>query len=178
MTCPVFALVVLTKKVMISIIPCFLCMIKWKVLVIPETIQSRGSQTHSGHVPLKFLMTKRLSKIKVHWPMSTQWYFKIVSDVPESFLSSQSRKHFESDASKSFSSLGWIESQELSSHFEPLVCELESMSSKITFNIFPVIFYYKLVLNELQNGTHRPKILCSTSSAVSADYKGPPNGNF
>ena len=30
MTCPIFALIVLSKKVMISIIPCFLCMIKWK----------------------------------------------------------------------------------------------------------------------------------------------------
>ena len=69
----------------------------------------------------------------------------LTSDVPESFLSSQSHKPFESESSQShynfFQVESWltrvrIESQELSSHFESLVCMLESMSSHIKFQFF------------------------------------------
>jgi len=58
--------------------------------------------------------------------------------MPESFLSSQSHKPFESESSKIFSSQSHdlVESQKLSSHFESLVCRLESMSSHMKFYIF------------------------------------------
>ena len=56
--------------------------------------------------------------------------------MPESLLSSQSHKPFESGSSKIFSSrvMTWssgvrVESQELLSHLESLVCKLEAMSS-------------------------------------------------
>ena len=79
------------------------------------------------------------------------------SDVLESFMSSQSHKPFESESSKFFSSrvsvrvMTWssrirVESQELSSRFESLVCKLESMSSHRKF-----LFYIDIFL--LWNGT-------------------------
>jgi len=34
-----------------------------------------------------------------------------------------------------------VESQELSSHFESLVCKLESMLSQMKFHIFSITFY-------------------------------------
>jgi len=40
-----------------------------------------------------------------------------------------------------FSSRVRLESQELSSHLESLVCELESMSSQMKFHIFLWLFY-------------------------------------
>jgi len=53
-----------------------------------------------------------------------------------------------------------VESQELSSHFESLVCKLESMSSHTKFHIFSTTFFavkwrptcYKMVPYMLQNG--------------------------
>jgi len=58
-----------------------------------------------------------------------------------------------------------VETQELSSYFESLVCKLESMSSQMTFQIFPVKFscyeialshptFYKMVCNKLEKGAH------------------------
>jgi len=86
------------------------------------------------------------------------------SDVPESFLWSQSHKSFESSQShKSFESESsqshliffrvksksesWlgrvrVESQKLSSHVESLFCKLELMSSYMKFHIFPVTVHF------------------------------------
>ena len=91
----------------------------------------------------------------------------ISSDVPGSFLSSQSHKPFESESSKIFcvESESWlgrvrVESQELSSHFESLVCKLESMSSHTKIHIFSTTFVamkwcptcYKMAPDKLENG--------------------------
>ena len=51
------------------------------------------------------------------------------SDASESFSSSQSHKPFESESSQGHLNYFRVESQELSSHVESLVCKLESMSS-------------------------------------------------
>ena len=91
------------------------------------------------------------------------------SDVSESFLSSQSHKPFWSEGSKIFSSrvrvMTWssrvrVKSQELSSHFESLVCKLESMSSHTEFYVFPTRFFamkrrptcYEMAPDMLKNG--------------------------
>jgi len=65
------------------------------------------------------------------------------SDVLESLLPSQSHTPFESKSSTFFSSqvrveswLGRVESQEMSSHFDTLVCKLESMSIHTKFHNF------------------------------------------
>jgi len=81
------------------------------------------------------------------------------SDVSESFVSSQSRVRVtsprvrvESGSSKYFSSLvrviTWssrvrVDSRELSSHLESLVCKLESMSSHTKFHVFSTFFAVK-----------------------------------
>jgi len=81
------------------------------------------------------------------------------SDVPESFLSSQSHKPFESE---SWFGRVRVESQKLSSHFESLVCKLDSMSSHMKFHIFLWHFLcYGMPLDKLENGAqhaikHRP----------------------
>ena len=84
------------------------------------------------------------------------------SDVPESFLSSQSPKPLESESSKIFSSgvkvMTWssrvrVEPRELSSHFESLLCKLESMSSHTKFHVFSTTFFcYEMAPDELENG--------------------------
>ena len=86
------------------------------------------------------------------------------SDVSESFLSSQSHKPFESESSKILSSrvkvmtrssrVG-VESQELSSCFESLVCKLKSMSSHTKFHVFLRHF---LVWNGAQHAIKRSSI--------------------
>ena len=72
----------------------------------------------------------------VHCPAYGQWCVRVIFVESES---SQSHKPFESESSKNFSSwvrvVTWservrVESHELSSHFESLVCKLESMSSR------------------------------------------------
>jgi len=69
----------------------------------------------------------------------------LTSAMPEPFLSNQSHKPFESESSKKFLSrvMTWssrvrVESQELSSHFELLVCKLESMSSQKKFTLLAI----------------------------------------
>jgi len=64
------------------------------------------------------------------------------SDVHESFLSSQSHKPFDSESSQSRLKFFRVrvESQKPSSHFESLVCKLESMSRLIKFHIFSITF--------------------------------------
>jgi len=91
-------------------------------------------------------------------PLSTTKQISITatSDVPESFLSSLIRVRVTSPLSKSRVShlkffqvesesdlwLGRVrvESQKLSSHFQSLVCKLESMSSHMKFHIFSITF--------------------------------------
>jgi len=72
------------------------------------------------------------------------------SDVPESFLSSQSHEALESESSEILSSqsrvMTWssrvrVEPQEWSSHFESLVYKLDSMSSHTKFQTFPIYFW-------------------------------------
>ena len=75
------------------------------------------------------------------------------SDVPESFLWSQSHVKFFRVESGSNHDLVRSESQELSVRFELLVCQFDSMSRQMKFNISPMIFYYKLVPNEPKNGS-------------------------
>ena len=74
------------------------------------------------------------------------------SDVPDSFLSSQSHKPFESESSQIFSSrnraMTWpsrvrSESQELSSHHGPLVFKLEPMSSQMKLHFFSMTYALK-----------------------------------
>ena len=79
--------------------------------------------------------------------------------TPESYLSRQSHNPFKSESSKLFSSrvMSWsspvgVESQEMSSHFEALICKHESMSSQPKFNIFAVFFCFKMAPNKLKNG--------------------------
>jgi len=86
----------------------------------------------------------------------------LTSDVSESFLSSQSHKPLESESSKVFSIrvrvMIWlsrvrVESLELSSHFESLVCKLESMSSHTKFHVFSATFFcYEIAPDKLENG--------------------------
>jgi len=79
----------------------------------------------------------------------------ITSDVPESFLSSQSHKPFQSESSKIFfeASHDLVESQKLSSQFESLVCKLESMSNQMKFHIFSMTFLsYEMAPGKLENG--------------------------
>jgi len=71
--------------------------------------------------------------------------------------SSQSHKHFESESSRNFSSrvrvMTWssrvrVESHELSSHFESLVCNLESLSSHTKFHVFSTtLFFHEVAPN-------------------------------
>jgi len=75
-------------------------------------------------------------------------YLPLASDVSESFLSSQSHKPFESESSQghlkifeSSQSHDLVESQKLSSHFESLVCKLESMSNHMKIHIFSSTFF-------------------------------------
>jgi len=77
----------------------------------------------------------------------------ITSDVPESYLPSQSHLKFVSCHVRA-------ESQEPSSHFESLVCKLKTLSSQLKLNIFLTPFFatkwrptsYKMASKELKNG--------------------------
>ena len=82
---------------------------------------------------------------------------QFTSDVPESFLSSQSHEPFESELSQSYLKFFWVESEPShdliessqsrvttwSSHYESLVYKLESMSSHTNFKLFLYIFGYR-----------------------------------
>ena len=113
------------------------------------------------HAVRLFIFVLILWKLQPHFTLwLSDWVLRhCSSDVSESFLSSQSHKALESESSKIFSSrirvTTWssrvrVESQELSSHFESLVCncKLESMSSHTKFHVF----FYDTFL--LWNGTH------------------------
>jgi len=95
------------------------------------------------------------------------WYYCVyfseisISDVSESILSSQSHKPFESELSQGHLKffrvrvMTWscrvsVESQELLSRFESLVCKLESMSSHTKFRVFSTNFFcYEMAPNML-----------------------------
>ena len=76
--------------------------------------------------------------------------------MSESFLSSQNHKFVESESwlgrvrvrVMTRSSRVRIESQELSSHYEALVCKFESMSSHTKFHVFSTTcFCYEMAPN-------------------------------
>jgi len=70
------------------------------------------------------------------------------------------QKFFESERVMTWSSRVRDKSQEVSSHFESLVCQLESISSHMKFHIFPMSIFamkwrptcYEMALDKLQNG--------------------------
>jgi len=73
------------------------------------------------------------------------------------------KKFFESSLVMTWSSRVRVESQELSSHFESLVCKLESMSSQMKFHIFSMTSScYEMAHNLLQNGARRGRKWCRT----------------
>jgi len=82
-------------------------------------------------------------------------YLLMISDASESFLSSQSHRPFESESSKIFSSrarvMTWSSQSRVTrtvSHFESMVCKLESMSSHMKFHVFPTTFFcYQMAPN-------------------------------
>jgi len=89
------------------------------------------------------------------------------SDVSESFLSSQSHEPLKSESSQSHLKFFRVESEselwlgrvrvksrELSSHFESLLCKLESMSSHTKFQVFSTAFScYEMVPNRNEHGS-------------------------
>ena len=95
------------------------------------------------------------------WSVTNVACLWIGSDVPESFLSSQSQVRVTIPSSQSRVRVIWnfvessqsrvmtsssrvrVESQEWSSHFESLVYKLESMSSHTNFKLFLYIFAYR-----------------------------------
>ena len=87
--------------------------------------------------------------------------------MSESFLSSQSHKPLESEASQShlkfFSSQSQSHDLVESSHFESLICKLEPMSSHTKFHVFSTTFFcYEMAPDKLQNCAHRcfKKFVC------------------
>ena len=83
-------------------------------------------------------MCQRLSRTTPNrkWFYSTDVTFTD-TDVPDSSLSSLVRSP-SSQSHQIISSRVRVESQELSSHFESLVCKFESMSSQKKFSMFPM----------------------------------------
>ena len=66
--------------------------------------------------------------------------------------SPSSQTHLKFFRVESESWLGRVESRELSSHFESLVCKLESMWSHTKFHVFSTtFFYYQMAPDKLEN---------------------------
>ena len=73
--------------------------------------------------------------------INKQWCVRVI------FLESQSQALFSQSRVESESWPGRVESQEPSSHFESLVCKLESMSSHTKFHVFSTYFCYEMAPN-------------------------------
>ena len=123
---------------------------KWKYMILHWRIRTESdwwfSKIFRIRIGFNFIRTGLGLKnftVRSSLMSSRQWFARVIFVKSESQAlrvraASESSKNFASRVERVMTWSSWVrlESQELSSHFESLVCKFESMSSQMKFHIF------------------------------------------